>query len=91
MDHRTRQIESNERPGGFIGTIVGVIVVVAVLYFAKDILIPLAFAAVLAIVFSSLAGALEKTRRQVFEFSSGRDIHYGWYWSIGLLSCRPTD
>jgi len=60
MDTEQRQIESNERPGGFIGTIVGVIVVVAVLYFAKDILIPLAFAAVLAIVFSSLAGDLER-------------------------------
>ncbi len=41
-------------------TAIGVIIVVAVLYFAKEILIPLAIAAVLAVVFSSLASSLER-------------------------------
>ena len=40
--------------------IVAIIIATAVLYFAKDIFIPLAIASLLAVIFSSVAGRLER-------------------------------
>jgi predicted PurR-regulated permease PerM len=47
-------------PGGAAQPIVGVIVTTAVLYFAKGILIPLAVASLLAVIFSPIASRLER-------------------------------
>jgi predicted PurR-regulated permease PerM/methylmalonyl-CoA mutase cobalamin-binding subunit len=42
------------------GPILGIIIATAVLYFAKDILMPLAMAAILAVIFSNIASRLER-------------------------------
>ncbi|HUY28068.1 MAG TPA: AI-2E family transporter [Candidatus Binataceae bacterium] len=52
------QDESIE-PGGAGQPILAVIVTAAVLYFARDVLIPLAVASLLAVIFSPIAGRLE--------------------------------
>src|SRR5579863_1230917 len=47
-------------PGGAAQPILAVIVTTAVLYFARDILIPLTVASLLAVVFSPVASRLER-------------------------------
>ena len=47
-------------PGGSAQPILAVIITTAVLYFAKDILIPLAVASLLAVIFSGVASRLER-------------------------------
>jgi predicted PurR-regulated permease PerM/methylmalonyl-CoA mutase cobalamin-binding subunit len=54
--------EQDERPGGLSsgGTVVAVVLATAVLYFAKDILMPLTMAALLAVIFSPIATRLDR-------------------------------
>lgn len=56
------QLEEEEDFGsGAARTLLGIVIATAVLYFARDILMPLAMAAVLAVIFSPIAGRLERS------------------------------
>jgi len=52
--------EEVDPSSGAAQPILGVILATAVLYFARDILMPLAMAAILAVIFSPIAGRLER-------------------------------
>jgi predicted PurR-regulated permease PerM/methylmalonyl-CoA mutase cobalamin-binding subunit len=54
------QIEDEDAAAGGARTLLAIIVATAVLYFAKDILMPLAMAAILAVIFSNIASRLER-------------------------------
>jgi predicted PurR-regulated permease PerM/methanogenic corrinoid protein MtbC1 len=55
-----RPVEEDDSSSGATKPILGVILATAVLYFARDILMPLAMAAILAVVFSPIASRLER-------------------------------
>ena len=46
--------------GSSVGPVVGVVLATVVLYFAKDILMPLTMAALLAVIFSPIASRLDR-------------------------------
>lgn len=52
--------DPSDHRSGAIRAFVGVIVATAVLYAARDLLLPLAIAVVLAVIFSPIANRLEK-------------------------------
>ena len=54
------QVEDEDSAAGAARALLGIIIGTAVLYFAKDILMPLAMAAILAVIFSNLASRLER-------------------------------
>ena len=59
LDHEHDRDEEPEA-GGSGKAVIAVIVAIAVLYVAKDILLPLAIAALLAVVFTPIASRLER-------------------------------
>ena len=59
-DHAPQLGEADDSNSGVAQPILGVIIATAVLYFAKDILMPLAMAAVLAVIFSPIASRLDR-------------------------------
>jgi predicted PurR-regulated permease PerM len=65
------------------GPILGIIVAAAVLYLAKDILMPLAMAAILAVIFSSIASRLE---RFIGRFASSALVVVTVVFAIAALS-----
>ncbi len=74
--------EEEDSNSGAVQPILGVIVFAAVLYFAKDILMPLAMAAILAVIFSPLASRLE---RFIGRFASSALVVAAAVISIGIL------
>src|SRR5262249_21310385 len=60
MRPTVRSKETNESLGSAASPVIGVIVITAILFFARDLFIPLAMAAVLAVVFSPVAGFFER-------------------------------
>jgi predicted PurR-regulated permease PerM/methylmalonyl-CoA mutase cobalamin-binding subunit len=54
------QSENEDTAAGGARSLLGIIIATAVLYFAKDILMPLAMAAILAVIFSNIASRLER-------------------------------
>ena len=54
------QLEDEGAAAGASRSLLGIIITTAVLYLAKDILMPLAMAAILAVIFSNIASRLER-------------------------------